>query len=117
MGLTEKNEVSDIDIILVNPSIESLSILDRLQKDHPAKTVGSGKSCFIFQHDDLKIDVFIEKTKIETSLMVNSFLISPILRIINAKKSMSRHKDWIQLRKISRKIFTTEEFERYLNSK
>ena len=115
MGLVEKKNVGDIDIILVNPTDESLNILQRLAKEQPAKTKASGIDAVIFQHENTKVDVFFSKERIQTSLKVGDFEISTADHIIKEKQKVGRIKDWIQLRKISRKLFIQEEFEKFLN--
>lgn len=119
MGLVTKamGAVGDIDIILVNPTEESVNILTRLQSEFPAKTKFEyEKKGFIFVQDGVKIDVFIESVKEETELMFNGILLAKVDHIINAKKSYNRMKDWIQLRKISRLFFKEEEFTTFLNN-
>lgn len=119
MGLVESKKVGDIDIILVNPTAETVELLKRLSESQPARTKVSeykGESMFIFQHDEVKIDVFIEKIKIETELIVDGFSISPINKIIEAKKGHNRPKDWIQLMKLSKVFFNKNDFNKYVES-
>lgn len=115
MGLVDKKNVGDIDIILVNPTDESRNILKRLEKEQPAKTKASGIDGIIFQHENTKIDIFFSKERIQTSLKVGDFEISTASYIVTEKLKMGRVKDWIQLRKISRKFFIQEDFEKFLN--
>jgi hypothetical protein len=117
MGLVD--EASDLDIILVNPTDETKNILERLQKDNPAKT-SPKENCevnFIFNYDGIKVDIFFLQKKVDTMLQVNGFAISKISTIIEAKKRFSRMKDWVQLRTLSRMFFKNEEFEKYLDCK
>lgn len=119
MGLVDRKDVGDIDIILVNPTEESINILKRLAADQPAKTKApeyKGESMFIFQHEETKIDIFILKTPIETKMKVEGFWISPLQRILQSKKEHNRPKDWIQMMKISRKIFNEKEFDTYVQN-
>lgn len=118
MGLVEKNKVGDIDIILINPTEEAKSILERLQANSPAKTSpgSGGRVSYIFMHDGVKIDVFIEREVVNTALSADGVLLNPVNRIIQAKKTSSRMKDWQQLRSMARGIFKPEEFEAYLNN-
>lgn len=118
MGLVDTNNVGDIDIILVNPTDEAKSILARLQKDNPAKTkpISGGKVAYIFMHEGIKVDVFIEDKMVRTVLNADGILLNPADRIVQAKKKSDRLKDWIQLRKIANKIVSAGEFESYLDS-
>ena len=111
MGLVNRSD--DIDIVLVNPTQETRDTLARLEKEYPAKTTGSGDTT-IFMHEDTKIDVFIEKAKIET-LQIDGFEISNAKRIINAKKIMGRPKDYIQLLALRKSILSDEEWSKYIS--
>jgi hypothetical protein len=111
IGLKEKS--GDIDIILVNPTNEAKSTLERLVKEYPAKSTGS-ENLAIFMHEQTKIDVFEEKSRIET-LTVDGFEISTVKRIFDAKKRMSRPKDWMQLLNMSRRIVTEQEFYNHVD--
>lgn len=116
MGLVDKS--SDLDIILVNPTEETKNILERLQKDSPAKTKpGKGEVNYIFMHESTKVDVFFLTKKFDTELQVDGFFISQVSTIVDAKKRFSRLKDWGQLRNLSRIFFKQEDFEKYLNGK
>ena len=120
MGLISKGigTVGDLDIILVNPTEEAINILTRLAEESPAETQFHYlKKGIILKFNGTKIDFFFETQAIVTDLTVDGVLISPVNRIIDAKKSYNRDKDWHQLRKMSRIFFKQEEFETYLNSK
>ena len=120
MGLVKKEEVGDIDIILIKPTPETIELLKRLVENQPARTKApeyKSEEMFIFQHDDVKIDIFAQYgNKIETELMVDGFLISPIKRIIEAKRSHNRPKDWIQLLKLSQVFFNQKDFNHYVEN-
>ena len=117
MGLVDKSKVGDIDLLLINPSGETKAILERLQAANPAKTTpcSGGDVAFIFMHNDVKIDVFIEYKAVNTVLSADGILLNPVDRIIQAKKKSNRMKDWQQLRSMARNIFKPEEFEKYLD--
>lgn len=117
MGMTDK--VGDIDIICVNPTEATVELLKRLQNDNPARTKApeyKAEQLYIFQHEGTKIDVFIEKNRIDTKLKVENFFISPIDRIVVAKKLYNRAKDWIQLLNMSKKIFNQKEFDIFVSN-
>lgn len=118
MGLRDKKDVSDLDLILVNPTEETKHILEKLQNEYAANTKpSSGEVSYIFLHEETKIDVFIVDKKVDTELKVDDFYISKISTIIAAKKRFSRMKDWLQLRKMAACFFKQEEFEKYLDNK
>lgn len=120
MGLISEGvgSVNDLDIILVNPTEEAVSILTRLAEESPAETqFNYPKKGIILKFNGTKIDFFFEAQVIATDLMVDGVFISPADRIVAAKKSYNRDKDWYQLRKMSRIFFKPEEFTNYLNSK
>lgn len=116
MGLAES--AADLDIILINPTPATKDVLVRLAEQYPAPTkfeyVDKG---IIFMHEGVKIDVFFLDKKIETSIQTNYGVdLNPINKIVLAKKTYNRTKDWLQLRNLSRKILSNEEFNSFLNS-
>ena len=115
MGLSP--QPNDIDVVLVNPTGESKSILKRLSEEFPSETKFNydGKG-YIFMLNGVKVDVFFEDKKREAHLNIEGVVISTVPKIIEAKKSYNRMKDWVQLRKISRTIFKEEEFTNFLNN-
>lgn len=117
MGLVDKP--SDLDIILINPTDEAKNILERLQRDNPAKTkpISGGNVSYIFMQDEIKVDIFIEKANINTELNIDGVLLNRIDRIIDRKKSAGRLKDWMQLRFLSRKFYQESDFEKHISSK
>lgn len=117
-GLVEEEKVGDLDILLINPTGEALNILSRLQESSPARTKPSdgGEVSYIFQHGDVKVDIFISKEKIQNVLQFEGIDLNPIKNIVNAKKKANRAKDWFQLRKLSRIFFKPEQFTDYLNN-
>lgn len=116
MGLVDTP--SDLDIILVSPTDEAKNILERLQRDNPAKTkpFSGGNVSYIFMQDGVKVDIFIEKATIDTELTVDGVQISKIDRIINQKKKTNRLKDWAQLKHLSLLFCTEADFDRYVYS-
>lgn len=116
MGLYDPKKVGDIDIIIVNPTDESLTICDRLQELNPANTKGYSKDMFIFKHNTHVVNIFVSK-KEETELEYNGTAISKVSGIVSAKKGYGRMKDWLQLRKLSKIFFIQSEFEKFLDSK
>jgi len=110
-GLLDKSD--DLDLIIVNPKKETTELIQRLVKEQPSKTSGSGNP-YIFQHGEIKIDVFVLTQKIVSIKLEEGFELSTIKRIVDEKKKMNRSKDWIQLVEVARKIVTTSEIENYL---
>jgi hypothetical protein len=116
IGLIDQSNVNDLDIILVQPTPETVQLLDKLVKDQPARTKGSG-STYIFEHEKVKIDVFVVNTKIPNTLsLTDGFEISTIKRIVDEKRKMNRPKDWVQLFAISRKFLKPDDFNSFLDT-
>ena len=116
MGLTQKAE--DIDIVLVNPTSEAISILDRLQESEESKHLkneyAGAKRVYRIMHNSIKVDVFIDSVKMECFELANGLLISTIPLTIKAKKSYSRLKDWLQLRTYAEIFYKQSEFDAFL---
>lgn len=120
MGLQNFNSVKDIDIILVNPSEETRTLMEVLVKAHPPKIVSKYpvQEIYRFSDDGIDIDVFSIKTLITTKIQTtDGFLISPVPRLVEAKRSMNRLKDWLQLKKMALLIYDESKFQVFLNQK
>jgi hypothetical protein len=110
------DSASDIDIILVNPTEECKKIIEKLEgKSNKQNTYKSGVA-YVFEHEGVKIDIFIENTK-TTCCSYEGVFINPVKRIVKAKKKIARTKDFAQLRKIASSILTEQELMSYLDSK
>lgn len=132
-GLTDK-EGGDLDLVLVNPTEEALSVLKSIQEGFPARTkpYPDGSVSFIFMHDGVKVDIFIRdkklpnpfdkvdifisNEKLPNPFEINGVKLDSIKNIIKAKRNMNRLKDWAQLRNIGRLFFKEEEYQKFLNS-
>lgn len=110
------DSASDIDIILINPTEDCKTILEKLQEKSNKKNTYGGSVAYMFEHEGVKIDIFIETTKIDCCSYEGVF-ISPIKKIVEAKKKMGRTKDFAHLRKIASSILTEKELMSYLDSK
>ena len=113
-GLVDSS--SDIDIILINPSKECITILEKLQEKSNKKPTYDGSVGYMFEHDDVKIDIFFQHEKTDCCSYEGIF-INPINKIVEAKKKIARTKDFAQLRKIASSILTEKELMSYLDSK
>lgn len=115
------DSASDIDIILINPSDECIKILEKLeeksnkQKSNKQNTYKEN-IIYIFDHEGVKIDVFIQHEKVECCSYEGIF-INPIKKIVEAKKKIGRIKDFAQLRKIASSILTEKELMSFIDSK
>lgn len=110
------DSASDIDIILINPTEDCKTILEKLQEKSNKKNTYGGSVAYMFEHEGVKIDIFIETTKIDCCSYEGVF-INPIKKIVEAKKNIGRTKDFAQLRKIASSILTEKELMSYLDSK
>lgn len=95
------NNYSDIDIILVSPEPETLTLLKELEEKFPKNSnivcCYSNTDLYKFKYNDLKIDVFITNNKFDEELKYAGFVISPLNEIIKAKKSYNSPKQIFQL--------------------
>ncbi len=113
-GLVETS--SDVDIILVNPTDECKKIIEKLEEKSNTQNTYKASVAYIFEHEGVKIDIFIETTKTDCCSYEGVF-IDPIKKIVEAKKKIARIKDFAQLRKIASSILTDIELMSYLDSK
>ena len=119
-GLITKAD--DIDIILVNPSVEVIDRLKKLQEEMPAATKAQFDSesykdhslLAIFKWNGIKVDVF-DSTG-EPTLNINGFEYAMIPNIVEAKLEANRLKDWLQLRKIAASIWSREAMAKWLDA-
>jgi hypothetical protein len=118
-GLLPEGKAKDLDIILVNPDENTLSLLEKLQEISPAKTKplkgSNARVNYIIDHFGVKIDFFVLKDRIDTEFEYKGILLNTIPNIVKAKKEANRPKDWLQLRNLSRFFFKQEEFTNYSN--
>lgn len=110
------DSASDIDIILINPTEECRKILEKLEEKSNNQNTYKARVAYIFEHEGVKIDVFIENEKVDCCSYEGIF-INPIKKIVEAKKKIARTKDFAQLRKIASSILTEKELMSYLDSK
>ena len=112
-GLVETS--SDVDIILVNPTDECKKIIEKLEEKSNTQNTYKASVAYIFEHEGVKIDIFIETTKTDCCSYEGVF-INPIKKIVEAKKKIARTKDFAQLRKIASSILTADELNTFLDS-
>lgn len=113
-GLSSK--IGDLDIILVNPSEESINIMKRLSIEFPAPTKFLyEEKGFIFIMNGIKVDIFIKKIRVDTEITIDGVLYATVSHIVKEKKSINRIKDWVQLRKMSKMICDENEFNTFLD--
>ena len=110
------NSASDIDIILINPTEDCKTILEKLQEKSNKKNTYGGSVAYMFEHEGVKIDIFIQHEKIDCCSYECVF-INPIKKIVEAKKNIGRTKDFAQLSKIASSILTEKELMNYIESK
>lgn len=110
------DSASDIDIILVNPTEECKKIIEKLEEKSNKQNTYKSSVAYIFEHEGVKIDIFIETAKTDCCSYEGVFL-NPIKKIVEAKKKIARTKDFAQLRKIASSILTEIELMTYLDSK
>ena len=132
-GLVPYNKVRDLDIILIAPEPAAIEIINRFMKDSPAPTTKNFQELTvenpnagvkkavqsnlqaIFMFDITKVDIYIEPTFSEPTLLVNGLEYTTVPHILQAKKRYGRMKDWLQCRDIARLFFKTEDFTERIN--
>jgi len=70
----------------------------------------------IFMFDKTKVDIYIENSFSEPTLLVDGIKYTTIPHIIKAKQSYGRMKDWLQCRDMARTLFVPEQFEAMVNT-
>lgn len=102
---------ADIDIILIEPSTATKNLLRQLVTDLPAKSnsvkIMEEKGFHSFTDNCFKVDVFIQpKTDglYDSRLTYDGITLSPIINLVQAKKSHNRLKDILQLRAWAEKL-------------
>jgi len=115
--------VKDLDIILINPTSETLSVLKVLCEVSPVYTnvpseyKGRWECKYQFHLGGVNVDVFIENnTKIclQTSEGIS---INPIYDIVKAKQRMNRTKDHFSLFTISQLFFDIKGIDKLFKSR
>lgn len=115
-----KSTAQDLDLILVNPSEEALTVLRAMQEASPAKTkpYGGGGLTAILMHEGVKVDFWVLDSYKDTTLSYpgEDFEVANVGAIIRAKKAIGRFKDFADLKVIASGILTTAEFEKVFNN-
>ncbi len=106
--------ITDLDIILVNPTEESLNLLDRIKEPKPQLLYPEGKTQFAVLYEAIHIDFFVKNTKIDTIDLANGLSIASIKGTIKAKKAYARLKDWMQLKNIADMFYSDSDFLDFL---
>lgn len=116
-GLLTLDEAIDLDIILINPSVTSLEVLERLQTESPNPKKGTTVA-FSLIFEGVKVDFWTPKEHEDTEYLVTTdgVKVASIRSIVRAKVSYNRSKDWIQLMQLSKKIFDNQKFNAALQT-
>lgn len=123
-GLIDK--VKDLDILLVDPSAETLDTLARLSEAPESMHLKLPESSYPqslcmtrIMYNGIKIDFFYGAGIIEQGhlTLANGLNLSTVPGIVLAKKNANRLKDWLQLRDIAESIFTDIQFNSFLRDK
>ena len=115
VGLTDK--VKDLDIILIKPSENTLSVLNRLHEPYGDKDYPQDPFQFRININGVSVDVWCEE-KDEPSIEIKYegiyINIAMVSNIIKAKKRQKRLKDILQLKKIAEKFYTSQDMGTFL---
>ena len=114
-----KRGTSDIDLICVKPTDETLELLDRLKENMNNDSEYPTDNRISFRHSDgTKIDIFIYPKLTETPIyMVFDEVTYPVampVPIVQAKKSYGKIKHIIQLKAIAERFYKPIDLERYI---
>lgn len=117
MGLSDK--VKDIDVLLLKPSSDTISVLSRLHQPHCVPNYPDDPNQFRIVINNVTVDLFITD-KAEDCLNIYweglQLSISKVGHIINAKKSYNRLKDILQLKSISEIFYKPEDLKNFIIS-
>lgn len=69
---------------------------------------------YLFRLDGWAVDVF--STQEQSFFIIEDFKLSPLIKIVQAKKRYGRVKDHLQLRTLSRLFFNEEDWLKYINN-
>jgi len=115
MGITDK--VKDLDVIVVNPSTDTLAVLERLHTPYIKTDYPKDPRQFRIIVESVSVDIWVD-TKMEECLDVNYdgtvISIAKINHIIKAKKRYKRLKDIMQLKSMSEKFYRPKDLETFL---
>jgi len=109
-------KVNDLDIILVNPSEDSISILDKLKTAKVDTGYPENKNQLSVYFNDTRIDFFILKSSIDVIELKDGLTISTPNNIAKAKRHYNRLKDIIQLQEISEIFFKKSDLKAFILS-
>lgn len=118
-GLIDESRVNDIDLILVNPSENARAVLDNLQAAEPSpKFRPGGPVNYSFFYEGVKIDIWVQDRYEEERVVMTEegIRLANVKHIVQAKKSINRPKDWVNLMQIAKRIYDPVEFEKVLPS-
>lgn len=118
-GLCKEN--TDIDIILINPSEETLEKLKKLQEESFKDNLGrftnyQGEEVIMLKFEGFKLDFFVKTGEYPKFFEFRGIECNSIGNIIEAKKKIGRPKDWMQLLALSKKFSNPNDFNKYLEN-
>ena len=115
VGLVEKEEVSDLDIIVDGLTQRGKTILHRLadysEVKHPIKYPNGGEASYQLTLDGIDIDIFevSDVSTFNTVISNTPIKLATLTHIFTAKKRLGRTKDIIALNNIKNKILCSCE--------
>lgn len=116
MGITDK--VKDLDVIVVNPSTDTIAVLERLHTPYIKTDYPKDPRQFRIIVEDVSVDIWV-KAETEACLEVNydgiTINIAMVSNIIKAKKRYRRLKDILQLKSMAEKFYKPKELETFLS--
>lgn len=110
---------SDLDVVLVTPTKETIDILKRLQiDDKPNPNYPDSDNQFRVKYDDLNVDFFIQHIEEPVIIVADDgalFSVSKPMKIIRAKKKYkSNLKQLLQRKSIAELFFQPHELQDFI---
>lgn len=118
-GLANMGECNDLDLIIVNPSATALDVLTKLQLANPSKKHSDTSPVnYSFLYEGVKVDIWVVQSfdDANPTFTKDGVQLANIASIVKSKLSYGRPKDWIQLMKLSKKIYNADLFESKLET-
>lgn len=116
MGITDK--VKDLDVIVVNPSTDTLAVLERLHTPYIKTDYPKDPRQFRIIVESVSVDIWVETNKMEDCLEVNydgiTINIAMVPHIIKTKKRYKRFKDIMQLKVMAEKFYKPEDLALFI---
>lgn len=111
-GLIASEQVKDLDILVTSPADYIIELLQTLHRAAPSSTFReNGPTLYSFIFLGAKVDVWsipCENVQVYTE---HGTGVASVEHIIQAKRQINRAKDWLDMKRIAKRIFDQSYFE------